>query len=127
MASVRAISWSQGVRVRTTDEMMTNLIKQQPVLTSLQAHCPVLTFVESVAGIRIRINLQDIVKLESKVPVTNHKIVLYLNSIKYGTGVCVTAIRPQTPDFLAHQSSTIPGNIKTSWFNSELRYTVVKG
>ena len=51
-----AANW---VRVRTTDDnMMTNLIKQQPVLTSLQTHGPVLTFVESVAGIRISINLQ---------------------------------------------------------------------
>ena len=74
--------------------------------------------------------LKDIVKPEFKVPVLNQRTweynlhtkdtVLYLDSIKYGTGVCVTAIRPQTPDFLTHQSSAISGNIKTSWFYSEL-------
>ena len=42
--SPRASTWS-------------NLIKQQTVLTRLQAHGPVLTLVESVAGVGVSINL----------------------------------------------------------------------
>ena len=37
---------------------MTNLIKQQTILTGLQAHGPILTLVESVAGVWVSINLK---------------------------------------------------------------------
>ena len=40
-----------------TDNGMTNLIKQQTILTGLQAHGPILTLVESVAGVWVSINL----------------------------------------------------------------------